>query len=349
MERSYEGVISIPRELRLAEHVFALKLDHIDLSFVDVCTFDFRNCEFGEPLPILLLADKIKRLAGNFGGTCKFRLLPGKTAFSSFADHVGLFRYMGWARGREPGEAYGSTGYLPIETFDILDFKRKAGKGPIGELINDEATRMAVVLSQTDEGSTFDVLQYAIREIMRNAAEHSDGTRATIMAQYWPTRYEAEIVVIDNGVGIPNNLYENEYVDCNNARQALKFALLPGISGVSLEKRINQDEFWGNSGFGLFVTSRICAENGLFRLISDRQGLSLVGDRQIEHDWVHHGTCVQMRLRTRKSTAIQADIPRLIEEGENQRAALMRHYPIQASAASKMLASQYRRMNVYRN
>lgn len=253
---------------------------------------------------------------------------------------------MGWARGREPGEAFGSKGYLPIETFNIEEFKRRAGQGPIGALINDEANRMAVVLSQTDEGPTFDVLQYAIREIMRNAAEHSKGTRATIMAQHWPKRYEAEIVVIDNGVGIPSNLYENEYVDCNNAREALKFALLPGISGVSLEKRIEQDEFWGNSGFGLFVTSRICAENGLFRLISDKQGLSLVDDRQIEHNWLHQGTCVQMRLRTKRTKEIQSDIPRLIEEGESQRAALMRNYPIQASAASKMLASQYRKTNL---
>lgn len=56
----YERVVTIPRELRLAENVFSLKLDQLDLTFVDACTFDFRNCEFGEPLPMLLLAEKIK-------------------------------------------------------------------------------------------------------------------------------------------------------------------------------------------------------------------------------------------------------------------------------------------------
>lgn len=241
----YERVVTIPRELRLAENVFSLKLDQLDLTFVDACTFDFRNCEFGEPLPMLLLAEKIKKLASKFSTNCKFRPLPGKANFSSFADHIGLFRYMGWARGREPGEAFGSKGYLPIETFNIEEFKRRAGQGPIGALINDEANRMAVVLSQTDEGPTFDVLQYAIREIMRNAAEHSKGTRATIMAQHWPTRYEAEIVVIDNGVGIPSNLYENEYVDCNNAREALKFALLPAFLVCLLRNELSRMNFGG--------------------------------------------------------------------------------------------------------
>ena len=336
----YERRITIPRELRLAENIFDLRIDKLDLTHADGCVFDFSKCTFGEPFPLLLLADKIKHLVKRFPGK-KYKLIAGKDDFHTFADHIGFFRYIGWPRGRKPGEAWGSKGYIPIELFDVREFQRRAGSGPIGSLINDEASRLATVLSQADEGATFDVLQYAIREIMRNAAEHSFGTRFSIMGQYWPTRHEAEIVIIDDGVGVPNNLYDNEYVECNNPREALKFALLPGISGVSLEDRIEQDHFWGNSGFGLFVTSRICSANGLFRIISGSQGITLVRGTQVEHDWHLDGTCVQMRLNVKRANLLKNAIAEIIEEGESQRAGLLQNFPIQASAASKMLASQF--------
>lgn len=179
----------------------------------------------------------------------------------------------------------------------------------------------------------FEAIQYAVREILRNSAEHSEGESVSIMAQYWPTKDVAEIVIIDDGVGVPHSLYGNDYVECANSREALKFALLPGISGVSLEDRIGQDDFWGNSGFGLFVTSRICAQNGQFRIFSDRQGFTLFGSSQIEHDWVLPGTCVQMRLDVRRAREVQTSIGRIIAEGESQRKALMKNFPIQASAA----------------
>lgn len=250
---------------------------------------------------------------------------------------------MGWPRGRDPREAWSSKGYLLIEKFSIADFKKRAGSGPIGQLINDEASRLAHVLCQQDTGAVFDVIQYAVREILRNSAEHSESESVCIMAQYWPTKDVAEIVIIDDGVGVPHSLYGNDYAECANSREALKFALLPGISGVSIEDRIGQDDFWGNSGFGLFVTSRICAQNCQFRIFIDRQGLTLFGSSQIEHDWVLPGTCVQMRLDVRRTREVQTSIGRIIAEGESQRKTLMRNFPIQASADSKMLQSQYRK------
>lgn len=78
----------------------------------------------------------------------------------------------------------------------------------------------------------FDVIQYSIREILRNSAEHNEGESVSILAQYWPTKDLAEIVIIDDGIGVPHSLYGNGYVECANSREALKFALLPGISGV---------------------------------------------------------------------------------------------------------------------
>ena len=223
----YERRIIIPKKLALAEHVHELKLDSLSLEFADTCTFDFRSCVFGAPFPMLLLADKIKGLVKRFR-SCKYKLLANNNSFHSFADHVGFFRYIGWARGREPGEAWGSQNYIPIETFDISEVRRKAGMEPIGEIINEEAVRLTKVLCREDDGAVFDVMQYSIREILRNAAEHSKGSRVTIMGQYYSEIKVAEIVVIDDGIGIPSNLYDNEYIECEDSLQALKFAILPG-------------------------------------------------------------------------------------------------------------------------
>lgn len=340
---SSKQVIVIPYRLALAEHVYSLRLDSLNLSETSVCEFDFRGCTYGEPFPLLLLANKIRLLSKRYRN-CKFSLLAGKETFHTFADHIGFFRYIGWPRGREPGEAWGSTGYLPVERFSISEFQKRSLSGPVGKQVSAEADRLAVVLSQKDEGPLFDVIQYAIREIMRNAAEHSKGDYVTILGQYWPKREKAEIVVIDDGIGIPSTLYSNEYVECNDSREALKCALLPGISGVPLSERLKQDEYWGNSGFGLYVTSRVCADHGTFRIVSDHQGLTLRSGVQIEHDWKLNGTCVQMTLELRHADRIQNDIPRIIEDGEKQRLALLSEFPIKASAASKMLSSQYRKI-----
>ncbi len=337
-----EKTIRIPHRLALAEDVYQLRLDYLDLSKIDVCNFDFRSCSFGVPMPMLLLANKIKYLARKFCD-CRFKLYAGNDPFHTFADHIGLFRYMGWPRGREPGEAWGSSGYVPVEVFNVAEFRRRAVGGPVGRLINEESNRLALVLAQREEGALFDVLQYSIREVVRNSLEHSRGTSAAILAQYWPKKESAEIVIIDDGIGIPSNLYENEMLQCDDAREALKFALLPGITGVPLKDRLKQDDYWVNSGFGLYVTSRICSENGSFRIISDTQGLTLTNGVQIEHSWHLNGTCVQMNLITRSVASISKRIPQIVEEGESQKERLFQEYPIRASAASKMLASQFRK------
>ncbi|MBT0958633.1 ATP-binding protein [Alphaproteobacteria bacterium KMM 3653] len=298
---------------------------------------------YAEPLPLLLLGRQVRDVVKSFPN-CRFSLRAGKNSFHTYADHIGFFRFMGGRRGREPGEAWGSNRYIPIESFDIGEIQAAAKGGAVGEIMDAEASRLAIVLSQQDSGALFDVIQYTIREIIRNSAEHSRGTQISLMAQYWPAKGLAEIVITDDGVGIPYNIYENEYVECSTAREALKFALLPGVSGVSRQERAQQDEFWGNSGFGLYVTSRLCSENGGFRIISADQGLTLVGATQVEHDWSFRGTCVQLRLNVRDAIAMKDAIPRLVEEGETKRASLISRYPIQASAASKMLASQYRKL-----
>lgn len=109
---------------------------------------------------------------------------------------------------------------------------------------------------------------------MRNAVEYGAGENLVVFGQRWDANGVAEIVICDDGIGIAETLYDNECIDCNNGREAPKFVILPGISGVSRDERSSQDEKWGKSGFGTYVTSRFCAEYGSFRMISGDDALT---------------------------------------------------------------------------
>lgn len=176
---------------------------------------------------------------------------------------------------------------------------------------------------------------------MRNAVEHGAGKNLVVFGQRWDANGVAEIVIYDDGIGIAETLYDNEYIDCNNGREALKFAILPGISGVSRNERFSQDEKWGNSGFGLYVTSRFCAEYGSFRMISGNDALTFSRGIQSEHKWTVPGTFVQMRFSVQASSNQINRINQIIEDGKSEFLSILGDHPIQPSAASKLLASHF--------
>ncbi|MBU2868309.1 hypothetical protein [Pacificibacter marinus] len=261
--------------------------------------------------------------------------------FTRYAGHVGFFKFIGFDLGKAPNEAHGSQNYSPVRTFSLPKLIKQAADEPVGKHLTKYSSELAEVLCQSRDGAIFDLYEYCFREIMRNAAEHSRGNELVVFGQHWPAKSISEIVVFDDGVGVSENLYENEYIECATNRDALKFAILPGISGVSRDDRMNQDDKWGNSGFGLYVTSRFCSEAGLFRIISGNSGLTLAKGVQTEHSWSHSGTWIHLRFRTDQAASQVERINEIIEEGKSEFSGILREFPIQPSAASKLLASHF--------
>lgn len=332
--------IVVPSRLTLLTSVHDLKIDKLELSDGDECNIRLSNCRYAEPGPLMFLAAKIRVLM-NQNKNVKFTLWTKSNDFTGWADHIGFFSFLGFERGNALGVATGSPNYTPVTVFDIETLQKDAGDMPLGKFVSNAVRGLAQNLSQQDEGPVFDLVEYSVREIMRNAAEHSRGSRIALLGQCWPAKQIAEIVIMDNGVGIAENLYNNELLECETNREALKFALLPGVTGVTLDERLNQDDHWGNSGFGMFVTSRFCAENGLFRVISGSNGLSLGGEVQTEHPWDFKGTFVQMRLSFANAQRRVDRIEELTETGKDAFGKLVKDHPIKASTASKLLASQF--------
>lgn len=330
----------LPQRLTSLSVVDSLKLDAFDLKGIEHCNIRMTGCNYAEPAALMLFAAKIRRIIKS-NKEVNFELWTRENNFTGWADHIGFFRFLGFKRGNAPGTALGSSNYTPVTIYEIADLQKEAGETPIGHFVSNTVRSLARNLSQQSSGPVFDLVEYSLREIVRNAAEHSRGTKIALLGQCWQAKKMAEIVVMDNGVGIAENLYENELLDCRTNREALKFALMPGITGVPLDERMKQDDHWGNSGFGMYVTSRFCAENGLFRVVSGDSALSLGGDVQVEDSWKFAGTFVQMKLSFRNARQKVGRIKEITEEGKGAFGELIKDHPINASTASTMLASQF--------
>lgn len=307
--------IILPSRITTVSSVLGLGLSSISLSENEDCEIYFSDCQFGEPLPMLILGREIRSLVRNNRGS-KITAYSRPNAFRGYADHVGFFRYCGFQRGNEPGEAFGSPNYIPITVLDLDDLKQASGDRPYAEIMIEKAYELTQVLMQQDSGQVFEIISYSIREMLRNAAEHSRSSVVVVFGQYWPARHRAEIALFDAGIGINASLSEAEIVDGTSDREALLKAVQPGITSVSEAERAYQDETFRNSGFGLYVTSKFFSEVGHFRLISGNEGLTLSATGALHHPWKFDGTCIQMSCDLRRMVGSIDRIAEIIKEGE---------------------------------
>jgi hypothetical protein len=249
----------------------------------------------------------------------QFSCRPARTNFNGSTNHIAYLKFWGFQRGNEIGDAKGSGNYVPIQVFDLTKMKVALGDRPYAEIIEEKASELALILTQQRSGEVFIALQYSIREMMRNSIEHSLGDRVVFLGQYWPTKHEAEIVLCDDGCGVSETLRTTEEVQSD--KKGLPLALRPSISGVTEFEKSHQDEPYRNSGFGLYVTSRLCSEQGVFRIISGNAGLTRRGDVLTPHDWRFNGTCIQMKIRTDGLADVEGRIKSIVDEGERELAA----------------------------
>ncbi len=335
--------VRLPKNLVTLRSVEMMWQERSDLSQVTDVELNPTWCEFAEPLPLIYLVTRIRDLRRRFPHV-KWQLrVPTRATrgFIGYGSYIGLFRLLGFDFGQDIGHASESAGLIPIEDWAINELRGDDGGKPIGERIDDKAARITEVLLQRRAGEVFDIVQFAMREIARNAVEHSKGNSMLMLGQYWPKRECAEIVIADDGVGIAENLYENEYVDISNNLAALKFSLLPGVTGVPLSTRATQDGRWHNSGFGLYMVSRIGAKFGDFHLLSNDDYIRLRPGQQYHNTYRFKGTLVCIRLYLGSLRNTQSFLERTIAEGESMKSEILRAHPIRASAASKMLRSQF--------
>ncbi|MBJ8433054.1 hypothetical protein [Acinetobacter pittii] len=319
------------------------KIRDILISDIKKIELDFRNLRTIEPFGIVYFSNFIKTLTRlkDVDFTCIFY----DDENISYAKHMGLFQNCGFDIGKKPREQFPTCekNHIPITIIDVETLKKEARDSyeEVGQIIENYSENLAKLLTSQKETILVDTLTYCFREILRNVVEHSESSKITFCAQYWPYLKKAEIVVLDRGKGIKNSLNENDtlpYIE--NDKDALNFALLPSISSkvpYGKKQKRRSDDFWKNSGFGLYMTHRIAGMGGDFFIASGKHGLQWVQDEKRDYKVRLKGTILRMVIQTNNISTLQETLGKFRTEGFALAQELTK-MDIEPSTASLMLS-----------
>jgi hypothetical protein len=306
-------------------------------------TIDFGPLEWIEPFGLLFFARQLR--------TFSDRRKPNKCRAINhhrhgYAAHMGFFQSFGLDFGNDPGEAPGNTRYVPITSLHIADVEREAAENyvDVRDIIERKCASLATVLTHNEDGDLQNTLGYSLREIFRNVLEHSQAETIWYAAQYWPSKELVELSILDQGVGIQKSLSRNHHLNIRNDADAIRFALLPGVSGVAFRGGPRQRrDAWANSGYGLFMTSQICSRGGSFMICSGRSGLLLNDGVESNLDVDFEGTALRLQIYIPEIRALNEELEALRKRGTTIAGELRHTANLTASMSSRMLSKDFSR------
>ncbi|MFV3304063.1 hypothetical protein ACNFBT_02120 [Pseudomonas sp. NY15181] len=263
-----------------------------------------------------------------------------------YAANMAFFRAFGLKHGREPNCVDGNERFVPYTILRIQTIVDEASKEweVEQEIIERRSAHLASILTQQRNGNLVDALTFSIREIMRNVYEHSESKRIDYCAQYWPYYNKVEIAITDSGIGLKSSLQANPYIEIACHSDAIQQALMPAISSKNFKgKKIDKNNPWHNSGFGLYMISRICRLGGSFLICSGDHGIKLDenGKEHIHLPHICRGTAVRMVLNTDRLTELAPMLAKFREEGYEIARQIKDVGVYEASAASQMLSRDF--------
>jgi hypothetical protein len=216
---------------------------------------------------------------------------------------MGFFQAFGMNYGKRPGEAKGSSTYIPINIYNTQEIKQDARDLMINpaELLESKAKEISNVLTRSESGNLNEVLTYCIREIFRNVIEHSHSEQFGFCAQYRPSLNRVSFSIIDRGIGLKESLEHNPTLDLKNDEEAIRAALKPATSGKVYRGQKNKPKGeWANSGYGLFMTSNICKRGGGFFIASGDVGYYTSENKERILETPFIGTALNLALDTNR-------------------------------------------------
>lgn len=282
---------------------------------------DFTSLGTIEPFGIVYFSNFIKTFSRlkNIELSCTYN----DDESISYAKHMGLFQHCGFDIGKHPREEFPNkeSTHIPITIIDVESLKEEARNTyeEVGQIVENYSEKLAKLLTSQKDTILVDTLTFCFREIIRNVVEHSESKKIIFCAQYWPYLKKAEIVVLDRGQGIKNSLNENSTLpNIENDKDALNFALLPSISSkvtYGKKQKRRSDDFWKNSGFGLYMTHRIAGMGGDFFIASGRHGLQWIQDEKKDYQVRLKGTILRMVIQTNNISELQQTLGEFREDG----------------------------------
>lgn len=278
-------------------HVAGFSAKLARLGSASAVHFSFQGVNFVTPGWMLLTVRALRDFRSARPGT-KCKVVQATSQALLYAGNAGFFDALGVPWSRNMGEAPATANYIPITERRVEDlFADQPLYRAAGELVQEDARRLASILTQEGHGIAFDYVSYALREIIRNVIEHSCAERFQVAAQYWPATGVAEVAIGDPGIGISQSLMANSKYSPPDDAAALLLATQAGVSGAFISRR--NDDDWANSGYGLYMARGLAHGKQGFVLASGSAAL-VGGDRgQKVVGAAMTGTCVVLRLRAR--------------------------------------------------
>jgi hypothetical protein len=308
------ALIRVPPRL---DTLAALRIAHaIAFSTVPEVNVDFSRLTIPEPFAMLYVACAA-RSHRERGGT--FRLVGADE--QSYAAYMGLFSEFDAAYPKRQSGVQENENYVAIRSISrayLIETANEIKASHIGEVIESDARRFARLLTQTDRGPLVDALTYCLREIIRNGYEHSEASEVLVCGQYRPTSGRVDLAIADRGSGLLKTLSKNPLVRVVTEIEAVKVALLPGISGKGRPhggRRRRSHDPWANTGYGLYMTHRVCREGGVFTICSGDALLRLSGDRSMERTADTVGTVVGLTMRLDTLQDLERKLPEFSAQG----------------------------------
>ena len=96
-----------------------------------------------------------------------------------------------------------------------------------------------------------------------------------------------------------------------------------------------------NSGYGLYMTSRVCRQAGSFSLYSGTAGLKLGLNAKVDIPSDLRGTAVQLIMDTRMMAGLEGRLAQFTREGATASRQMAGSVQIAASTASQMLSRNF--------
>lgn len=262
-----------------------------------------------EPFGMLYVASIVRTLRTN--GAC-FHLV--NVDRHCYAEHMGFYSSFEEKYPAPDHNERENERYIAIKALDraaLIEAANAEHAYRLGETIELASFKLARLLTQMRDGPLVDALTYCLREIIRNAQEHSGVEEVLICAQYRPASNRVDIAFADSGRGIRQTVLRNPRVVAETDLEAIKVALMPGISGTDRGQRAygRSGDPWENSGYGLFMTQRICREGGVFTIASGEALLRLTGERELVRvSGVRVGTVVGLTMRLGELENLQSKL-----------------------------------------
>ncbi|MFC4729201.1 hypothetical protein [Coralloluteibacterium thermophilus] len=329
------GILDLSGALRLSIELSQIK----DVSSIRA---DFKGVGLVEPFAMLMVSSELQRAAVR-SQVNRFECVNHESM--SYASRMGFFEAFGYPSTHRPGKKDGGSRHLPVNILDCNSLREEASSEytEVGNIVEARSKHLATLLCGTDNGDVFETLSYSLREIIRNVVEHSESKQLGICAQYWPTKHKVEVAILDRGVGLRKTLSRNPHLDVNNDRSALNYALMPAVSGRAFKGARKQRGPWANSGFGLYMTSRICRNGGNFFIASGDYGMLLTKakDGKSYFPCSYGGTAVRLVIRTDQITSLADSLRRYRDEGFSFQKNYRELVQINPSAASLMLSEDF--------